>query len=96
MSTSSKAAAVCIAASLCLSSVASGATSARLTGSIAGEVRNPTGVGQMGATVVLLNRYDRVLRQALTNEKGTFVFDSLLPDLYSVRVTLASFVPAFK
>jgi hypothetical protein len=50
----------------------------------------------MGATVVLLNRYDRVLRQALTNEKGTFVFDSLLPDLYSVRVTLASFVPAFK
>jgi hypothetical protein len=50
----------------------------------------------MGATVILLNRYDRVLRQALTNEKGTFVFDSLLPDLYSVRVTLASFVPAFK
>jgi hypothetical protein len=79
-----------------LTPLALGATSARLTGSIAGEVRNTAGVGQMGATVILLNRYDRVLRQALTNEKGTFVFDSLLPDLYSVRVTLASFVPAFK
>jgi hypothetical protein len=50
----------------------------------------------MGATVILFNRYDRVLRQALTNEKGSFVFDSLLPDIYSVRVTLASFVPALK
>jgi hypothetical protein len=81
---------------LCLAPVAAGATSTRLTGSIAGEVRSPAGIGQMGATVILLNRYDRVLRQALTNENGTFVFDSLLPDLYSVRVTLASFVPAFK
>jgi hypothetical protein len=50
----------------------------------------------MGATVVLFNRYDRLLRQALTNEKGSFVFDSLLPDVYSVRVTLVSFVPALK
>jgi len=50
----------------------------------------------MGATVVLLNRYDRVLRQALTNDKGAFIFDSLLPDFYAVRVSLSSFVPALK
>lgn len=50
----------------------------------------------MGATVVLYNRYDRSIRQMLTNADGAFLFDSLLPDLYSVRVTLASFIPAFK
>ncbi len=96
MTRSSKPAVACIAALVCLAPLAAGATSARLTGSIAGQVRNTAGIAQMGASVVLLNRYDRVLRQALTNDKGAFVFDSLLPDLYSVRVTLASFVPAFK
>ncbi len=85
-----------IAGLLSLAPAAIAATSARLTGSIAGAVQNPDGVAQMGATVILFNRYDRVLRQELTNEKGSFVFDSLLPDVYSVRVTLASFVPALK
>ena len=34
--------------------------------------------------------------KALTNEEGKFVFDRLTPDLYSIRVTLASFVPAMR
>jgi hypothetical protein len=50
----------------------------------------------MGATVYLYNRYDQLIRQAFTNEQGKFVFDSLTPDLYSIRVTLASFVPAIR
>lgn len=50
----------------------------------------------MGATVVLYNRYDRAVEQALTNADGTFVFTSLMPDLYSLRVSLSSFIPAFK
>ncbi len=50
----------------------------------------------MGATVFLYNRYERVIRQASTSPEGTFLFDSLLPDLYSIRVTLSSFIPAFK
>ena len=50
----------------------------------------------MGATVLLYNRYDQLVRQGLTNEEGKFVFDKLTPDLYSLRVTLASFVPAMR
>lgn len=74
----------------------SAATPLKLSGSIGGQVRNAAGVTQMGATVVLYNRYDRVIRQALTRQDGSFLFDALLPDLYSVRVSLASFIPAFK
>jgi hypothetical protein len=68
----------------------------QLSGRILGNVRNTLGVVQMGATVYLYNRYDQVVRQALTNENGQFLFDSLAPDLYSVRVALSSFVPAMK
>lgn len=67
-----------------------------LSGQIIGHVRGATGVAQMGATVILYNRYDRVLQQGLTNERGAFQFASLAPDLYSIRVTLSSFVPAFR
>ncbi|MFN7920727.1 MAG: carboxypeptidase-like regulatory domain-containing protein [Bryobacteraceae bacterium] len=49
----------------------------------------------MGATVFLFNRYDRMAR-LLTNDRGAFQFDQLAPDNYSVRVRLASFVPALK
>lgn len=50
----------------------------------------------MGATVLLLNRYDRPVMRALTNELGQFGFVSLAPDIYSVKVLLSSFVPALK
>jgi hypothetical protein len=70
---------------------------APLAGSIAGFVRNNGGIPQMGASVFLMNRYERVVRQALTNERGIFGFDSLpAGDFYSIRVSLASFVPALK
>jgi len=49
---------------------------------------------KMGASVYLYNRYDELVRKGLSNEQGRFVFDALVPDLYSVRVILASFVPA--
>jgi hypothetical protein len=68
----------------------------QLSGRIFGNVRSTLGVVQMGASVYLYNRYDQMVRQALTNENGQFLFDSLSPDLYSVRVALSSFVPAMK
>src|ERR1700686_3076664 len=71
-------------------------TPAKLSGSIAGFVRDSAGVPQMGATVLLFNRYERLIQRGLTNERGLFGFDSLSPDVYSVRVSLASFVPAMK
>jgi len=65
-----------------------------LSGEILGQVKNVAGVAQMGATVFLYNRYDELVRKGLSNEQGRFVFDALAPDLYSIRVILASFVPA--
>ena len=50
----------------------------------------------MGATVTLYNRLDRLAEKVTTNERGEFKFPSLFPDLYSVRVTLATFLPAFR
>ncbi len=75
---------------------APGAVSIRLSGAIAGLVTNGEGVPQMGAAVMLFNRQDRLFEKVFTDEKGNFVFAGLLPDIYSVRVTLASFVPAIK
>src|SRR5580700_8129427 len=68
----------------------------QMAGSIAGFVRDSTGVPQMGATVFLFNRSERLILKTITNERGIFGFSLLTPDLYSVRVTLASFVPAMK
>ncbi len=50
----------------------------------------------MGATVLLFNRSERLILKTITNERGIFGFSLLTPDLYSVRVSLASFVPAMK
>ena len=67
-----------------------------LSGSISGRVSDSLGVPQMGATVLLYNRFDHVLQRALTSEKGTFRFDTLPADTYGIRVSLASFLPALK
>ncbi len=68
----------------------------KLFGSISGQVRNSSGVSQMGAAVLLLNRYERVVQKVLTSPDGRFRFDALTPDFYSVRVSLSSYVPALK
>jgi hypothetical protein len=68
----------------------------QLSGAITGLVRDPTGVPQMGAIVLLYNRQDRICDRVLTDERGQFKFLGLFPDLYSVKVTLATFVPALK
>jgi hypothetical protein len=69
---------------------------ASLTGSLVGFVSSQAGIPQMGAGVFLYNHYDRLVGRTLTNERGAFGFESLAPGLYTVRVTLASFVPAVK
>jgi len=79
---------------LCVCAPLSAAPPAALGGDILGQVRNNAGIAQMGATVFLYNRYDELVRQSLTGERGRFAFDSLVPGLYSIRVVLASFVPA--
>ena len=68
----------------------------KLSGGIAGVVTDVSGIPQMGASVILYNRQERIFEKALTDERGTFKFVGLFPDLYSVKVTLATFVPALK
>ena len=65
-----------------------------LSGELLGEVKSAPGIAQMGAAVYLYNRYDELVRRSLTTQDGRFAFDGLAPDLYSLRVILASFVPA--
>lgn len=61
-----------------------------------GQVKAASGIAQMGATILLYDRYDQVVRRTLSNEEGKFAFALLNPDLYSIRVTLSSFVPALR
>ena len=68
----------------------------KLSGAITGLVTNSLGVPQMGAVVVLYNRQDRAYERAITDERGEFKFLGLFPDSYSLRISLASFVPAMK
>lgn len=77
-------------------SVSSAAVPIRLSGAITGVVSDNLGIPQMGATVLLLNRQDRAIQKMQTNDRGEFAFGSLLPELYSIRVSLATFLPAFK
>ena len=91
-----KLAASVIAALILSAPVALPATDVPAAGSIAGVVRNSSGIPQMGATVFLFNRSEKLMARILTNERGLFGFGLLAPDLYSIRVSLASFVPAVK
>lgn len=81
---------------LCCAPAGIAASAPRGQGHIEGRVSGITGVPQMGATVVLLDRYDRLIQKILTDDKGNFRFPPLAADVYSVRVTLASFLPAFR
>ncbi len=80
----------------CLAQAARAGGPIPLSGSIAGEVKSVAGVVEMGAKVLLYDRHEQLVRQVLTNEQGRFGFAALTPDVYSIRVTLASFVPALR
>ena len=87
-----------LAGAVCLAGagLAQAATPLRMAGAITGFVTDAAGVPQMGAAVVLFNRQERQFERALTDERGAFRFLGLTPDLYSIKVTLAAFVPAMK
>ncbi len=78
------------------SSLCTASSPLKLSGELAGAVKDGAGIPQMGATVLLFNRYDRLVQKTFSSAKGEFLFASLVPDLYSVRITLSSFVPAVK
>jgi len=74
----------------------SAGTPINLSGAISGSVTDGAGVPQIGAAVMLFNRQDRLFQKVFTDENGVFFFAGLIPDIYSIRITLASFVPAIK
>jgi hypothetical protein len=94
--TSSRAIAILVAGLVCLSLPCSAVAPAKLSGGITGLVRDGVGIPQMGATVLLFTHEDRLFARSLTDEKGGFSFLSLMPDIYSIRVSLRSFVPVFR
>jgi hypothetical protein len=87
-----------LAGAVCLAGAGFGraATPLRMAGAITGFVTDAAGVPQMGAAVILFNRQERQFERALTDDRGAFRFLGLTPDFYSIKVTLAAFVPAMK
>ncbi len=76
------------------SSVQGADLSLPVTGDLLGTVVDSTGTPQMGASVQVFNKYQRFVARAFTDPAGRFAFTGLASDLYSVRVSLASFLPA--
>jgi hypothetical protein len=64
-------------------------------GKLSGQVRDSSGVPQLGATVAILPETpgSAVTYQFLTNTQGIFSGEKLVPGAYTVRVTLAGFLP---
>lgn len=88
--------AVAIIGLLCLPNISSAATAAGMSGRILGLVTDAAGTPQMGAVVLLLNRDYKARERGLTDEKGAFSFDGLSAGMYSIQVSLASFMPVSK
>jgi hypothetical protein len=76
---------------------ASSSFAAHNSGKLTGFVVDPAGNPQMGATVWLTPQFagGRAI-ELLTDENGIFVSQRLRPGLYSVKVTLAGFMPSFQ
>src|SRR5271165_377321 len=68
------------------------------SGTLSGVVRDSAGIPQLGASVEIFSEAPGVLaaRQFLTNTQGFFLGDKLTPGFYTVRVTLAGFLPTLE
>ena len=67
-------------------------------GTISGSVLDIGGVPQLGASVELASETpgDLLTRQFLTNTQGLFRAENLAPGFYTIRVTLAGYLPGFE
>lgn len=60
---------------------------------MAGIIADADGVPQMGAAVALIAADGRILQKVYSNDRGAFLLERILPGIYSLRVSLASFLP---
>lgn len=66
------------------------------TGLLAGAVVDGYGVPQMGAAVAIISPDGRLVQRLFTDPMGAFRLEHVAPGVYTVRVTLASFLPAIR
>src|SRR5262249_33207313 len=80
---------------LCLCLIAS-VSLAQTTGSatLRGTVKDPNGAVVSKATVTLINEATRDERRTTTNQDGVYVFSSVTPGTFSVKVETAGFKKA--
>jgi hypothetical protein len=67
-------------------------------GSLSGVVRDAAGIPQLGASVEVISEAElsAIPANLLTNTQGIFRGEKLSPGLYTVRVTLAGFLPTLE
>jgi len=67
-------------------------------GKLSGQVRDSSGIPQLGATVAIIPETPGVAGgyELLTNTQGIFNGEKLVPGAYTVRVTLAGYLPFFQ
>ena len=82
----------------CIGADTANAQAKPAAGKVTGVVRDASGTPQMGASVELIPEIASALspQSFLTNTQGIFRSDKLLPGLYTVRVTLAGFLPTLQ
>ena len=89
-----------VLAGMCLCVVAASPADAQVksaAGKIAGVVNDTSGIPQLGATVELVPEVSATAPlDFLTNTQGVFRGDKLVPGLYTIRVTLAGFLPTLE
>ncbi len=61
------------------------------SGSIAGQVADPSGAGVPGAAVTLVNQGTGVERAVKTNESGSYVFPTVPAGVYTIRAEMQGF-----
>ena len=70
-------------------------SSGAIPGAISGYVRDGSGVPQMGAAVEVLGSASHVLK-VFTDDRGFYSVATLLPGIYSVKVSAPSFLPSLR
>ena len=88
---SSRVAATMVATLVITASLPALARAQAISGTLLGTVKDQTGAALPGVTVVITEMRTSVVRDAVTNETGNYVFPNLVDGIYSVKAELPGF-----